>query len=206
MNPKVLQFIDDLESTPLTVPVARRQKLEVLKDYVLNKAIAQAPINLTYICTHNSRRSHLGQVWGQVMGEYYGFTVNTFSGGTEATACNPRTIAALQRVGFSVTQNGKDNPLYSVGYDGKTKIHCFSKVYSHPDNPTDQFAAIMTCSNADKNCPVILGTEKRIPLTYVDPKAFDDTPKEEDAYDERCRQIATEMKWVFQEVKKSLDD
>ena len=59
----------------------------------------------------------------------------------------------------------------------------------------------MTCSQADGGCPFIAGAEKRIPITYEDPKAFDDSPLEEAKYDERSLQIASEMFYVFRQIK-----
>ena len=53
------------------------------------------------ICTHNSRRSHLGQLWLAIGADFFELPqLETFSGGTEATAFNPRAVAALHRVGF----------------------------------------------------------------------------------------------------------
>jgi arsenate reductase len=36
----------------------------------------------------------------------------------------------------------------------------------------------MTCSEADKNCPIVLGALDRISLPYNDPKEADGTPEE----------------------------
>ncbi|HRD39757.1 MAG TPA: protein-tyrosine-phosphatase, partial [Bacteroidia bacterium] len=100
------------------------------------------PIHLIYVCTHNSRRSHFGQVWAQVAADYYQIeNVSTFSGGTEATAFNPNAINALKRVGFKIESSDLSvNPLYQVFYSESTKpCLCFSKVYNHPDNPQAHF-------------------------------------------------------------------
>ena len=59
----------------------------------------------------------------------------------------------------------------------------------------------MTCSHADENCPFIAGAEKRIPITYEDPKKFDNTPEQLAKYNERSLQIATELFYVFSKVK-----
>jgi arsenate reductase len=60
----------------------------------------------------------------------------------------------------------------------------------------------MTCSQADGGCPLITGAEKRIPITFDDPKAFDNTPLQEEKYEERSNQIASEMLFVFSQIKK----
>jgi arsenate reductase (thioredoxin) len=73
--------------------------------------------------------------------------------------------------------------------------------YDADGNPTENFAAIMTCSQADKNCPFIPGASLRIAIPYDDPKDFDGTPQEEAKYDERTRQIAREIFYAFSQLK-----
>jgi hypothetical protein len=129
--------------------------------------------------------------------------VETYSGGTEATAFNPRAVAALQRAGFRIetSEPEAENPRYTVSIteNGPT-LEAFSKRYMDPPNPTAGFAAIMTCSDADEACPFVRGADFRIAVPYVDPKVSDGTPEEAATYDERSRQIATEMLYVFSRV------
>lgn len=182
------------------VPTERQAILWPLVDYINAKIKNQQSVNLTFICTHNSRRSHLGQVWAQVAATYFEVeNMQSFSGGTEATACNPRTIAAFERAGLKVTKTtDSENPVYKISFDDATEpIIAFSKVFDQNPNPQSGFAAIMTCDHAEANCPFIPGAEKRLPIMYIDPKISDDTPEETATYDARCKQIATEMKWVF---------
>lgn len=183
-----------------TISQERKKLLRRISDYVISKRRENKTVNMVYICTHNSRRSHFGQIWSKVASEYYGVKyVNTFSGGTEATAFNENAINALRRIGFIIKPiNIEKNTHYEVFYDYQQKpIESFSKVYDHPTNPQKEFAAIMTCGEAEENCPFIPGVEFRIAATYDDPKAFDNTPEQEAKYDERCRQIALEMLYVF---------
>lgn len=191
---KAAQLTADLSSE-------RTEKLGVLANYIAKQKEEGAPIQLNFICTHNSRRSHLGQLWAAVAAHVHGLeNVTTFSGGTEATAFNPRAVAAIKRAGFEVKSPGGDNPRYEVRYaDGEPAAVCFSKCFDDAANPATNFAAVMTCTDADKNCPAIIGAT-RISLPYRDPKEADDTPEEAARYDERCLQIATEMLWVFQQV------
>ena len=201
MNSNVKHYFESLDLN--AVPAERQSVLQPLVDYIKAKISSQQPIHLTFICTHNSRRSHLGQVWAQVAAAYFGIeNIHSFSGGTEATACNSRTIAAFQRAGLEVTKTTDlENPIYEIRYDDSSQpIIAFSKVYDQTPNPNRGFAAIMTCDHAEANCPFIPGAEKRLPIMYIDPKVADDTPEETAAYDARCRQIATEMKWVFEKV------
>jgi arsenate reductase len=181
----------------------RKILLEKISTYIKLKKAENKEVNLVYICTHNSRRSHFGQVWAH-LGAYY-YKVNntyTFSGGTEATSFNTNAINALKRVGFEIIKiNDDKNPVYQVHFDENSKpIICFSKVYNNDNNPQKEFAAIMTCSDAEENCPFIPGVELRIGTTYDDPKAFDNTPEQDSTYDERCRQIARETLYVFSKV------
>ncbi len=176
------------------IPPARQQALAKLASYISDKEKGES-IALNFICTHNSRRSHLAQIWAAVAAAFYGLTaIQTFSGGTEATAFNPRAVAAMVRAGFKIENPGGENPHYQVSYaEGVSPLECFSKVYDDPFNPSANFAAIMTCSDADENCPFIPGTEMRLALTYEDPKAADDTPEEAHRYDERVKQIGREI-------------
>ena len=171
--------------------------------YIVSKADDGQPARLVFICSHNSRRSHMAQLWAQAAAHHLSiFGVEAFSGGTETTAFNPRAVAALRRAGFAIEffTDGM-NPVYEVRYEAEMEpIQAFSKVYDEPPNPTEDFAAIMTCSAADAACPVVTGADERIAIPYDDPKNFDGTESEADKYDERCRQIAREMLYVFSQV------
>ncbi len=161
--------------------------------------------DLVYICIHNSRRSHFGQVWAIVAAQYFGIkSVQAYSGGTEATAFHINAIRALERTGMKVKPAGAEdkNPVYHVRYDGHSvPIECFSKTYDDPGNPRSDFAAIMTCGEADADCPLIPGVELRVATTYDDPKTADKTPQQDLTYDARCKQIATETFYVFSKVQ-----
>ena len=181
-----------------TISDQRKELLKPLKEYLFSKINQKSVVNLNFICTHNSRRSQLSEVWAKIIGDFYGLNINAFSGGIEITACNERTINSLSRLGIKIKNLGGENPHYEIKYaDNKTPITLFSKLYDDPANPKTGFAAVMSCSHADENCPFIPGAEKRISLPYEDPKAYDNTADEAKIYDERSIQIATEMKYVF---------
>lgn len=200
MYPSIQLYCNALSAAYDTIPAERKTLLDTISNYIRSKRETGQPIQLVYICTHNSRRSHFGQVWAQVAANYYQIeNVASYSGGTETTAFHPYAIEALKRVGFHIAaaDNGS-NPLYQVRYDeAQAPILCFSKVYNDPANPQKNFAAIMTCSDAEENCPFIPGVELRIGTSYEDPKAFDNTAQQDAMYDERCRQIALETLYVF---------
>lgn len=198
MYSKLQQTIKDLSS--VAVPEERKSALKQLASYLREKLEKHEPIALNFICTHNSRRSHLGQIWAQVAAAHYGIeTVCCYSGGTEATAMYPSIVNALTSQGMeikSITEGS--NPVYAVRYDANTPpIICFSKKYDHFYNPTSAYHAVMTCSHADENCPIITGAERRTAITYLDPKISDGTGNESAKYLERSEQIASEMLFAF---------
>jgi arsenate reductase len=196
---------DTIANLPFAaIPTERLQLLDEMADYLIAKSRKGEEIRLNFICTHNSRRSQLSQVWAQTAAAYYGIAAACYSGGVEVTAFNERAVAALQRDGFKVIQKGEDNPVYLV-YPGEDiePIVTFSKVFDDSFNANKGFAALMTCDHADENCPVIPGAERRFPLRYEDPKAFDDTVQEEEMYTKRSRQIGAELVYLFEKVSKS---
>jgi len=197
-------FISAATADFATIPPERQQALRKLALFAQTKLKSGEPAQLTFICTHNSRRSHLSQIWAQVAGTWYGVNgLISFSGGTEASAMNPRTVRALERAGLTVAAEteGK-NPIYQVTYSATAApIRSFSKVYNADGNPTTNFAAAMTCSQADKNCPMVEGSTLRVSIPYEDPKVADDTPEEAARYDATAHLIATEMFYLVSQIK-----
>ncbi len=197
----LLQYLRKATSQFDDIPADRKSDLAKVADYVRQRVTESQPAKLTFICTHNSRRSHLSQIWAQVAAEFYGLTgVKTFSGGTEATAFNPRAVAALQRCGLKIVADDPTatNPRYSVyTSDASTPQVCFSKAYGDPPNPSAGYCAVMTCSQADDACPLVMGCDLRMPIRYEDPKIADDTEFEAQRYDERSMQICCEMHYMM---------
>ncbi len=186
------------------IPDERKDNLKELALFIQKKVKAGEEAKLIFICTHNSRRSHMGQLWASLAAHHYNVPkVQTFSGGTEATAFNPRAVAALKRDGFDIEKISQgENPRYRVRYDQHMPAQeVYSKKYDDPANPREDFAAIMTCSQADEACPFVPGAIFRIALPYEDPKEADGTPQEAARYDERSRQIATEMLYCFSQIE-----
>jgi arsenate reductase len=185
----------------LSISDERKSLLQALIDYIKSKREKGQPIRLNFICTHNSRRSQLAQIWAQTAADYFEIPAFCYSGGVEVTACNERTIRSLERSGFIISKHGHSNPIYFILQDKDTRpIIVFSKLYDDVINPHGIFATIMNCSHADENCPFIPGAEARIPVRYEDPKEFDDTDLESTKYDERSQQIGSEMFYVFSRV------
>lgn len=189
----------------LQIPAERMSVIDATVDYILAKIKSNEEVRLNFICTHNSRRSQFSQIWAKTAADYHGIEVFCYSGGVEVTAFNERAVSAIKRDGFKVVQKGEENPVYFVFHGEESEpIVTFSKVYDDAINPNSGFAAVMTCDHADENCPFIPGAEKRIPLRFEDPKAFDGTVLEEKMYTERSHQIAAEMFLIFQRVKEKL--
>jgi arsenate reductase (thioredoxin) len=204
-------FFDTLASTIKllsndfdSISAERKALLRQITEFVQEKNGKNLKCEMIFICTHNSRRSHISQIWAQTAAAWYNVpNVVCYSGGTEATAFNPRAVKAIEEVGFEVQRNDNDdNPVYEVAFsEDFPAVIAFSKKYDGEANPQKNFAAVMTCTHADENCPVVIGMEKRISLPYDDPKEFDGTPLEKEKYAERVREIGTEILWAFSQVK-----
>ena len=202
LYPALSQTLRTLQ--PEALSPERKALLQPLIHYLQEKVSAGSPIRLVFICTHNSRRSHLAQVWAATLAAHFGISnVSSFSAGTEATALNGNIVATLQTAGFEITAlAGGENSVYAIKYGpNEPPVIGFSKTLVHPFNPQSAFAAVMTCTEADGGCPFVAGAEARISLPFEDPKAFDGTPQQEAQYGERSRQIATELYFVFSALK-----
>jgi arsenate reductase len=202
--PEIQHTIDKLTGEFNHISQGRRPIIRQLTEFVTERSSQGQMILLNFICTHNSRRSHIAQIWAQTAAHYYGIkNVDTFSGGTEATAFNPRAVLAMRQAGFDINKKQEGvNPVYEVRYaHDASPLTIFSKKYDDDFNPRKGFAAIMTCSHADENCPLVIGAAARIALTYNDPKDFDGTPHEAAKYMERVHEVGREILYAFSVVK-----
>lgn len=203
MFEKLEKYIQKATLESGKLPESRVAILDQLAGQIRQKLPDQ--VNLIFICTHNSRRSHFGQVWAQVAAANFEIhNIATFSGGTEATALNPNAAAAFSRSGLQLEIPSTENPVHEISYSSEdSPIKAWSKAYSDATNPQKDFIAVMTCSDADEGCPVIFGANYRVSLLYEDPKISDGTALQDSTYDERCFQIASEMFYLMSSVKKS---
>ena len=182
----------------------RKNVLLPLIDFIQKKINNKQRININFICTHNSRRSHLSQIWAQAAAAYFNIPeVYCYSGGTEETALFPKVTETLKIQGFNILKISEgSNPVYAIKYSANNPpVIGFSKKYDNPFNPENLYAAVMTCSQADEACPFTAGAEVRIPITYEDPKISDNTSEQAQVYAERSLQIAAEMLYVFSKIK-----
>ena len=202
MNEQISKNIETFSENAISEQ--RKKVLQPLLDYIQLKKDKGETIRLNFICTHNSRRSHLSQVWAQTMAFYFGVkNVFCYSGGTEATAMFLKVAETLANQGFQIQKlSDTQNPVYAVKYaQNEAPIVCFSKTYNNEFNPKSNFGAIMTCNNADEACPIVFGAAARFAIKYNDPKAFDNTDLQTEKYAERSLEIAQEMWWVFKSIK-----
>ncbi|MGB3345135.1 MAG: protein-tyrosine-phosphatase [Aequorivita sp.] len=196
---KVLQIHLNIES----ITKERKTILQPLIDFIQSKVSNGQEVRINFICTHNSRRSHLSQVWAQTLAHHFNIkNVFCYSGGTEATALFPMVAETLKNSGFEIKMLSEgNNPIYSIKYaKNEHPIIGFSKRLDDDFNPKSEFAAVMTCDSADESCPYVPGAEKRISITFEDPKVFDNTPQQVEKYSERSLQIATELFYVFSQI------
>ena len=204
MNLKIREIIAQLSTERISEE--RKIILQPLIEFISSKITKNEEVRLNFICSHNSRRSNLSQIWAQTMGNYYQIeNVFCYSGGTEATAMFPKVAETLTNLGFEILKLSEtENPVYAVKFaENEHAVICFSKKYDDDFNPKSEFAAILTCDSADENCPIVYGAEARIPIKYEDPKKSDGTPEMNETYFNRSLEIATEMKFVFENLRKS---
>ena len=182
----------------------RKENLQGLVDYIQNKVNFDEEIRLNFICTHNSRRSHLSQVWAQTIAHHFHIkNIFCYSGGTEETALFTMVAETLENSGFQVNVIADgENPIYSIKYAAnEPSIIGFSKKFDADFNPRSEFAALMTCSSAADGCPFVKGADERFSLLYDDPKIFDDTKFQAEKYREISLQIASDLFYVFSTIK-----
>jgi arsenate reductase len=195
-----------LASKNIKLAEDRKKILLKISETVATEYTVNNVVNLNFICTHNSRRSQLGQVWAFYAANYFNLNIHAFSGGTEVTAFYRNTVKTLQAVGFDfkVVEFSHQNPTYLISFEESTNsILGFSKRFDDETNK-NPFIAITTCNNADKNCPFIPTAIERFHLPFEDPKFSDGTPEQSTTYLKTNEQIAAEVFFIFTEIKKML--
>lgn len=190
------------QGRPPTIDEDRIFGFEPLAEWIAEREAKGLPADLIFVCTHNSRRSQMGQAWARAAAMHLGLKhVRTWSGGTEATAFNPRAVKALSTHGFAIQPTGEvvgeSNPVYALGYGEGTSDRAFSKKFEHAFNPQQGFAAVMVCASADASCPFVEGADLRVSVPYLDPKASDGTPEEASTYLAKSEEIGWEMSWLM---------
>lgn len=206
---------DQLTSSFELIDETHRQAGDKLAKWLSANYKAGQPLSVIVVCTGNSRRSMLGSAMGNLAAAYYGLDdIRFYSGGTNPSAFNKRTIATLQDIGFDIAATGSQairgetespNPIFRVAWGHGLETVEFSKHYADESNPHQNFAALMVCTEADEGCPVVPGAGLRLSMPYEDPKAYDDSPFEATKYAERRDDIGRLMLWVLCQVRRTLN-
>lgn len=182
-----------------------REAVKALSNILAEVIQKQGQAKVNFICTHNSRRSQLAQVWCQLGAWTLGLPIKTYSGGTEATQLYRCVVTTLKEAGIDIKGSPEGNVPVSL-YLGDNVLSLFSKVYTDSINPSSEFIAVMTCGHADANCPFVSGATHRVPLTYEDPKKFDGTSRESQAYKETSEAIALDVLQALLLTQKQLHE
>ena len=208
MNETLQNRIKKFESEQLLIPADRKAELELLSEALATQLRKNKKSSVTFICTHNSRRSQLGQALLQVLSMHLGIAgIRTYSGGTETTAFNIRMVNAMKEAGFVIKNKQEgNNPVYQVGIADGVFLDgdYYSKKFTDPANPSKKFIAVMVCGEADEACPLVPGAAHRISLPYVDPRLQDGTVNESKAYQDKIDEMGRELFYVLLMVKNQL--
>ena len=220
LHPDLRRTVVDWLAITTPLPPERQSVVDTLAAAIADDGPGS---RLVFVCTHNSRRSHVTMLWAAVGAYLFGFdSVRTYSGGTEVTAFNLRAIEALRRVGFTCELAAGANPAVRVGFGDSLstlpqnpppavslditaapaalQVTCFSKRYDHPANPQTDFTAVMTCAEADADCPYLPGA-RRIALRYDDPGRADGSAHEAAAYDTLVMTAGRELLYAFAQAR-----
>lgn len=200
------KFFEEAKAN-LSISDERLNLLTNIADKIVDEFEEREKININFVCTHNSRRSQMAQVWAFFAIEYFNLTnIFSFSGGTEVTAFHRNTVKSLQKSGFefNVVDFSHQNPRYLISFKGSNKsLLGFSKLYDNEEN-SYPYIIVTTCDSADQNCPFIPDAIHRFHLPFVDPKLSDGTELQLETYLQTSKKIAGELFVVFNEVKNQL--
>lgn len=202
MNDKLKGLILEIAEASNSIPSDRKKVLDAISETIKTHLNTEEKLDIVVVCTHNSRRSQLGEVWINTLTEHFNLdAITAYSGGMEETAFNSRMVKAMRGLGFDISEvESGENPRYVVKEIDMDDHILFSKVYDHAMNPEKDFMALMVCGHADENCPIVHGMKYRIPLRYKDPKEFDDTAHESEAYKSKVKEIGSEIYYILDRV------
>jgi arsenate reductase len=214
LAPKLREHAEYLTTTFDAIDELHRKAGQKLATWIVAHYKPGMTLPITVVCTGNSRRSIMGSSMGNLSAAYYGMPEIRFhSGGTAPSAFNPRTIASLKSIGFEIEAIGKEadrgdsktaNPIYHLKWGDGYEMDEFSKHYSDQSNPQSGFAALMVCTEADGECPIVKGANLRISMPYLDPKIYDDGAYETSKYAERRDDIGRFMLAVMAQARREI--
>lgn len=202
LYPRISATLNEVLESIQAPDQARIEKLRPISEWIKASEVNRS---LMFVCTHNSRRSHMAQFWALAAAEFYDIpNIQTFSAGTEATAIHPHTVEALVECGFEITipDMVSSNPVYTIRSGGLLPVvQGFSKKIDHESLPKSNFCAVLVCDEAAEACPFVPGASLRAPLSFRDPKESDGTPKRRTVYLNRSKEIAREMLWIMEHAR-----
>lgn len=192
------EIVQEIEALSLKVSDERKQVLDGIARVLIKELAHDKMLHLNFICTHNSRRSQLSQAWAAAIAEYYRLPISTYSGGSEVTAFHPNAIQALEKSGFDVKYEKGANPICTVTFSKENSLLMYSKLFS--DTEDVSYIALMTCADADQNCPFIPTAKHRLKFTFEDPKVSDGTENAAEVYYQRSIEIAAQINYIFSQL------
>ncbi len=211
---QALAHADFLATTFDMIDAPHREASNRLAHWIVSKYDSKTGLDVIVVCTGNSRRSMMGASMGNLAAAYYGLPgIRFYSGGTAATAFNSRSIATLEDVGFVVEKTGEEasrghdstpNPKYRVSWGAGLEAIEFSKNYADKSNPQHGFAALLVCTEADADCPIVNGADLRLSMPYRDPKEYDGSAFESIKYAERRDDIGRAMLAALSQARLTL--
>ncbi len=216
--PRVMEHAAFLTTSFDLIQPEHRSSGEKLVEWIVKNHRPGQNLDIIAVCTANSRRSLFAATMGNIAADYYGMPEIRFhSGGTAATAINARAINSLKAIGVEIEPTGKEarrasaeteNPMLLVrwgkaGSPGLPRAETteFSKTYDDLANPQRGFAALVVCSEADAECPIVQGADVRISAHFLDPKYYDDGSYETAKYAERRDEIGRFMLSVMLQTR-----
>ena len=206
MTSNILENIERFVHQITFIDEERKILLNLLSDSIYEQLQQQKTISLAFICTHNSRRSHLAQMWFWLACQRFGLTnIECLSAGTEKTALNDRIVDSARRFGLTIqTKDRSTNPIYQLSSPlADQQLSLFSKKVEELPNSINKPMAIMVCDHASENCPYV-NFKKVGHLHYVDPKYADDTIEESMVYDKTLQRIACEMIYLAEQLQQKV--
>jgi len=195
-------FCLEITSSFKYIPSSRLQLLDgivlEINEFLNNKK----NLNFLFVCTHNSRRSQFANVWAEIAATFYNLnSIKSYSCGTEKSIVSKNTIQTLKDLGIRIENHPSIPNAFHAFYGKELFIDVFSKKYSDPTISKEDTIAIMTCSDADQNCPIIPYAKNRISLNFKDPKRFDNTSSFKMEYQKTGKEIAREIFYIFSKLK-----
>ncbi len=164
MDPVFNKFFSRIDS--FNPNQKRKKRLDNIAS-VINENLNKTR-SIVFLCTHNSRRSQICEVWGKVFAEIYRKKININSAGAFKTVVHSQVYESIVKCGL-VVDNKKE-----IFFD-KKKFKLNSKTI---DSLTmKNFIAVMTCSNAEKSCPNDPRSIRNIKMFFNDPRIYDETDK-----------------------------